>query len=591
MCRLAGIIDFKTPPTKEEICAMRDSQQHGGPDDSGIYLDDELPLAFGFRRLSLQDLSIAGHQPMIDDTGKIVLMFNGEIYNFKELRRELEAFGLRFKSTSDTEVILNAYIHWGLECFRRFNGMFAIVLLDKRSNKLVMARDHIGIKPLYYYIDRDRLYFASEIRALKNFRGSWPENENWRKYFLLFGHLPEPVTTLQYIRPLPKATLLEIQLPSLDARQVKYSTFYFNYPTNNKNDAIEKTRALLTDATKRHLISDAPIGLFLSGGLDSSLLTVLAKKFTGENLHTLSIVFENEKFSERHFQEIIIKATSAHHESYMVTEKDFLDNLPDILLAMDQPSSDGINSYFISKYARKYGLKAALSGIGADEIFGGYQSFNRASAIDSTAWIPKSVFKAAGLFPDDRRKKFKFLALKSVIGEYLFNRGFFAPSTVATLLGCTEREVNVLLDEFNEQVPEFTKKLYAEERASYMECNFYMHNQLLKDMDYMSMWHGLEVRVPFLDRELMEMAYQVHPMVRYDPAQAKHLLIEAFGKELPREIWDRPKQGFSFPLDQWMRKVKAKGAPANAKMMHDGLLSGNIHWSRYWSYVITQEKI
>ncbi|HWA34041.1 MAG TPA: asparagine synthase C-terminal domain-containing protein, partial [Cyclobacteriaceae bacterium] len=231
------------------------------------------------------------------------------------------------------------------------------------------------------------------------------------------------------------------------------------------------------------------------------------------------------------------------------------------------------------------------SGIGADEIFGGYQSFRWASLIVSSGWIPRKVFNAAGVFPDDRRKKFKFLGLKSVVGEYLFNRGFFAPSTAARLLGCTEREINTILEIFNEHIPEFTKKLYAEERASYMERNFYMQNQLLKDTDYMSMWHGLEVRVPFLDKELMEMAFQIHPSVRYDSPQPKHLLIEAFRSELPREIWDRPKQGFSFPLDQWMQKVTAKGSATNAKSMHDGLLKGNIHWSRYWSYVIAQENL
>lgn len=589
MCRLVGIVNLDINRESELLVSMRDSMKHGGPDDCGVYIDEEFNVGLGHRRLSLIDLSSSGHQPMSDRSGQVVLIFNGEIYNFLELKTELELAGHQFASHSDSEVIIQGYLEWGKDCFRRFNGMFALALLDKRVNRLILARDHSGIKPLYYAVRNHQLIFASEVRAFKVFDKTWPENPEWRKCFLLFGHLPEPVTTLKGVQPLPKGYLMEIDIPSLNLSLEKFFTLYFNYPIVEKEEAVRKLHDTLIASVERHLISDAPIGLFLSGGLDSSLLTIIARKVIKDNLHTLSIVFENEKYSEKHYQDIVIRATGAQHKSYLVTQKDFLDSLDDILLAMDQPSSDGINSYFISKYAHAYGLKAALSGLGADELFGGYNSFRRTDLINSVSQVPSFVFQVANLFPDDRRKKIKFLGVKGGLGEYLFNRGFFSPSSIAELLDCTVKEVDDLMIGMQGQVPAFTRKLLPEERVSFLERNLYMQNQLLKDTDYMSMWHGLEVRVPFLDKELMELCYAIHPDIRYNRNLPKALLIEAFGKEMPEEIWNRPKQGFAFPFEYWMQEVMPKGPLKRANFLKEGLRNGNIHWSRYWSYVLTQQ--
>ena len=591
MCRIAGIINFASPPNEQTIISMRDAMKNGGPDDCGIYLDDELPLAFGHRRLSLLDLSPLGHQPMMDISKQIVLIFNGEIYNFQAIKKELEQKNYHFKSSSDTEVIIYAYLEWGKDCFKKFNGMFALALLDKRFNKLILARDHAGIKPLYYSIQEGQLYFASEVRAFTKMKPDWPENKDWRKYFLLFGHLPEPVTTLQNVSPLTKGTLLEIDLPSLKTTPHTFFNLYYNYTINDREEAIEKVRNTLIKSVERQLVSDAPIGLFLSGGLDSSLLTLLAKPFIPHNLHTLSIIFENEKYSEKYYQDIIINKTKANHKSYIVTEQDFKDSLPDITQAMDQPSNDGINSYFISKYAKEYGLKAVLSGLGADELFGGYQSFNRTRTLKALRHLPEFMFKVAGIFPDDKRKKISFLGIKNGLGEYLFNRGFFIPSQVAMLLDCSEAEVNETLVQMQNHLPVFIEKMVPQEKISYLESNLYMQNQLLKDTDYMSMWHGIEVRVPFLDKELIELVYSINPDIRYSKDQNKYLLIEAFKKELPQEIWKRPKQGFIFPFEQWMKHVKPiHGFTPQSQHLLKGLVNGNIHWSRYWSYILSQQQ-
>jgi asparagine synthase (glutamine-hydrolysing) len=337
----------------------------------------------------------------------------------------------------------------------------------------------------------------------------------------------------------------------------------------------------------RHLISDAPIGLFLSGGIDSSLLTILAKQFIPENLRTISIVFENEAFSEKIFQDIIIEKTGAKHKSFLVTEKMFYEHLDDIVSAMDQPSSDGINTYFICKFAKEYGLKAALSGLGADELFGGYQSFYRARAIGNFKWMPAFMYRMAGLVADDRVKKIEFLAAGSSVGTYLLHRGLFAPSQVARILDCTEQEVTDALRKIGFITPQFVNQLPGQEKISFLE-NLYMQNQLLKDTDYMSMWHGIEVRVPFLDKELTNILYSIAPEIRYNSSQIKYLLVEAFKDLLPEPIWNRSKQGFTFPLAHWMKQVNPVREDRKSLTMKRRMERDKIHWSRYWSYVLSQ---
>ena len=589
MCRIAGILDFTSQFHTSQINEMCNAMQHGGPDDNGTYIDETWPLAFGHRRLSLIDLSPLGHQPMMDDDQQLILIYNGEIYNFLEIKKELEQKNYTFKSTSDTEVILYAYKEWGTACFQKFNGMFALAFLDKRNQKIILARDHAGIKPLYYSLQKNQLIFASEIRAFKALQPDWEENKDWKKYFLLFGHLPEPITTLKDVKPLEKGTFLEINLPSLELKKHCFYSPSYNYSIFNEADAVAKVRSTLTKAVERHLISDAPIGLFLSGGIDSSLLTLLAKPFVGNNLQTLSIVFDNDKFSEKKYQDIVIEKTGAKHRSFLVNQSEFNESLPDILQAMDQPSCDGINSYFINKYAKEFGLTAVLSGLGADELFGGYPSFGKTNMMKVLGWMPNFVFAAAKLFPDDRRKKINFLQRKTALGSYLFNRGFFIPAQVAQLLECSEQEINQLLE--NLSLPKIVNSINPLEKVSYFETDWYMKNQLLKDTDFMSMWHSVEVRVPFLDKDLMELAYSIAPEIRYNKNQKKHLLIKAFEKELPRAIWDRPKQGFTFPFENWMKDVRLNVASSNSKIehLHNGLLNGNTHWSRYWSYLLTQQ--
>lgn len=579
MCRIAGFID----PTlhSSDLIRMRDSMHRGGPDDAGIYHDPSHHLFLGHRRLALIDLSPAGHQPMTDPSGRLHIVYNGEIYNFKELKSELISSGISFYTQSDTEVILQAYLQWGTACFARFNGMFALALYDTSTNKLILARDHAGIKPLYYSIQGDQLCFASEIKAFKALNPAWRERSDWKVYFLAFGHLPEPVTTLDGVMPLPKGSFLEY---NLDDKKSTIKKYYHDahavYNRNTPDEIFEELRTCLKAAVRRHLISDAPIGLFLSGGIDSSLLTLLAQPQLGDHLKTLSIYFFEEKYSEKKYQDIIIKKTGAHHQSFLVTADTFNAALPDAMQAMDQPTTDGINSYFISNYAHEYGLTAVLSGIGADELFGGYPSIKLSAWKTALQKLPSDILSLSSHAHADRYKKIAYLTQSSSTYDYLFYRGLHDPQSISDILDMDEGEVIHKLDALH---PIHWNGETPKEKASDIEYHLYMQNQLLRDADFMSMWHALEIRVPFLDKNVIALARSLPPTLRFSDVKPKYALTEAFKDILPVEIWNRPKQGFTFPFAMWMKESElAKPVNKKEEKYFNMFQSGRMSWSRYW---------
>lgn len=585
MCRIAGIIDKNSQSVNTDIICMRDAMHRGGPDHAGIYTDDTFKLALGHRRLSIIDLCDSANQPMFDENKQIVLIFNGEIYNYPDLKEELFACGFRFTTQSDSEVVIKAYQKWGTNCFSRFRGMFSIALYDKQNGKLILARDHAGIKPLYYYCDNHCLYFASEVKAFKQLK-KWEENPNWKIYFLTFGYLPNSITTLKNIKQLEKGSFCIIDVQTLSLQKFYFTKDHFSEEVKNLEEARELIKTALHKSVQRHLIADAPLGLFLSGGIDSSLLTLLAKSFK-QDLHTLSIVFNEENYSEKKYQRLVAEKVQSHHKEFLLNKQIFIDALPDIMRAMDQPSADGVNSYFISAFAKEAGLKAVLSGLGADELFGGYPSFKRMSFLKNLKALPNFVLNSAKLSSKDKYRKIIFLKNKNVLGDYLFNRGFFTPADVARQLNIDEKQVTSLLNDV--MIPSFVNQLSEGNKVSYFETNLYMENQLLKDTDFMSMWHGLEVRVPFLDYDLMTTVQKIHCSLKFNHPQTKFLLIDSFKELLPEEIWQRKKQGFVFPFDGWMKENAEQFMPANKnETLTKKFKSGKLSWSRYWTYLVSQ---
>jgi asparagine synthase (glutamine-hydrolysing) len=583
MCRIAGLFLREDPEfINAQLKKMCNALQHGGPDDEGYYIDEVEGVGFGHRRLSIIDLSSTGHQPMSNDDQKIWITFNGEIYNFLELKEELRQKGHTFKSNSDTEVVIKAYEQWGEASFNKLKGMFAFALHDQRQNLIYLVRDPSGIKPLYYYHAANQLIFASEIKAFHKTEIQFEDNNEWKILFLTFGFIPEPYTTLRDVYSLPKGSFLKYHLNISKSEIHSYYQFQFTNKITDKDEAISLIRESLITSVKRHLISDAPIGLFLSGGIDSSLLTLIASQFKKEDLYTLSVLFNEAKFSEKKYQDMIVKMVSSKHCAHLITQEEFLSYLPEILEGQDQPSNDGINTWFISKYAKEAGLKAVLSGIGADELFGGYPSFSRMKKL---RYIPSFIASLASL-TNDKWGKLHFLGLNDDIGKYLFLRGFFSPRNVAEILDIDQRQVIDVIQKtyLHDQI----KNLRSGNKASWFELNVYMQNQLLKDSDNMSMLHGIEIRVPFLDKDFVELVLSIDEDLKFNQNRLKGLLIDSFKDILPESIYNRTKMGFTFPFQLWLNNsnvMDSMSVTGNTKTKYfiDMFKAGNLHWSRAWA--------
>lgn len=587
MCRIAGIISkqLKTGEIREKVKIMCHALAHGGPDDQGIYCDEEWGLSFGHRRLSIIDLSPNGHQPMADNDKKVWITFNGEIYNYLQLRQQLSSLGAKFRSETDTEVIIQAYLHWGMAAFSKLRGIFAFALYDIERSLTYLVRDSSGVKPLYYHIENGQLSFASEVKALKKAGIATEADPAWKVRFLAYGHIPEPYTTQKNVYSLSKGEFLCWNHKKDTFDMHSYHVAQRQACITNVEEAREAVRSALTSAVTRQLIADAPIGVFLSGGIDSSLITLLANRQKHTRLKTISIYFNEKAYDERTYQNLVLKEIEGEKFAHLVTQQDFEEFLPGIIKDMDMPTTDGINTWFISKYAHEDGLKAVLSGVGADELFGGYPSFSRIKHLKTLRKFDPITYKAAKYFTSDRYKKISFLAYNHPTADYLLLRGHYIPSDIAKILNTDLHNVEDILFN-NKQLPNITN--YNEEDAAWFETNLYMQNQLLRDTDVMGMSHGLEVRVPFLDEDFKRLAESVAIDVRFDAHQPKKLLIDSFADVLPRAIWDRSKMGFTFPLQQWMRE----NVEINNETLYKGKMARSIvadfkkntmHWSKVFA--------
>jgi asparagine synthase (glutamine-hydrolysing) len=584
MCRIAGIIStsLEAINRNEKVKRMCQVLKHGGPDDEGIFDDNEAGLTFGHRRLSIIDLSQKGHQPMTDLQQRVWITFNGEIYNYIELKEQLKNLGARFISSTDTEVIILAYIYWGIAAFAKFRGIFAFALYDKEKALTYLVRDSSGIKPLYYYANAGQLCFASEVKALKTAGLNFEADPEWQIRFLAYGHIPEPYTTLKNVYSLPKGEFLcwNHKKGSYDIHS--YRVIFNQVAINDSSSAKEAIKETLGFAVRRQLIADAPIGVFLSGGIDSSLLTLLAEKEKKTQLKTISIYFNEKAYDESMYQNMVLKHIQGEKFSHLVKKSDFEDFLPQIIDDMDLPTTDGINTWFISKFAHDDGLKAVLSGLGADELFGGYPSFNRIRYIRAARKYPAFLFKLANQAVFDAYKKIAFLAYNHPIADYLFLRGLYSPADISAILNTDVTHVEDVLFA-NRKLPYIRN--YDERDAAWFEVNLYLQNQLLRDTDVMGMSHGLEVRVPFLDEDFVRMAERINPAIRFDKSRPKKLLIDSFDDILPEAIWNRTKMGFTFPLQEWMkgnREITNESLykRRRSKSIIKSFKTNSVHWSK-----------
>lgn len=571
----------------EEMCELL---RHGGPDDGGTYTSPGDHLCLGNRRLSLLDLSSAGHQPM-QYGERFTITYNGELYNFRELKKELTDAGMHFSNHTDTEVILAAFAKWNTLSFSRLNGMFAFALWDNRDKALYLVRDGAGIKPLYYSTYNGGLAFASEMRAFAPVPYLREPAKNIEVYQLAYGYLPEPVTTLANVQPLPKGCFLKYNTADSTFSIQSFCFFSFTEEITDAASARNNTKNTIAGAVERQMVADAPLGVFLSGGIDSTVIASQAAEKKKEGLHTLSIWFDEEKYSEKKYQDIVAGSIGSTHNSILLREKDFHDAFPSFLRSMDMPSCDGINTWFISKYARECNLKAVLSGIGGDELFGGYPSFKRINAALLLQRFPNASLKLTEIAGFKKLNRSVYLKTPGARGLYLFLRGHFTPLQIAAQLGGFEKDVEKILTDFPSSPVIFGTG--AKNIAGWLEFNYYMQDQLLRDADVMSMAHGLEIRVPFLDNEVIRSAFAVSEKIKFGSDVPKELLIRSFEAEIPREIWQRKKMGFSFPFAEWLRnseyvKELCNSSNAAKRKACNEFFEGKLHWSRIMSLIVLE---
>lgn len=600
MCGICGFykLEGKKKELELSLAKMNSLQKRRGPDDEGVFLeeiDKEKFLGFGHTRLSILDLSKKGRQPMIKRIGKIreqiVITFNGEIYNFLEIEKVLKKKGYSFETKTDTEVILALYQEYGEKSFSMLRGMFAFGLWDGQKRKLFLVRDRYGIKPLYYSLFNNQIIFSSTVKAIENSR-LIPVEGNKRAWqaFLLFGSVPYPLTTLKEVFSLPAGHYLA-QEEGKGPKIIKYYDFLRPFLIKNKDDfnqAVVKTKELLTDSVKKHLISDAPLGVFLSGGLDSSVIAALAAGSRKTPITTLSIDFEEEEFSEKKFQNILVQKIKSNHKEIKIKKSDFFEAQDDIFSAMDQPTIDGVNTYFIAKAAKEMGVKTVLSGLGSDEIFFGYSHFKRAELLRIAQNLYfRKIFRLSGLL-SGRFAKLDYLSNEDFLSFYLAARGLFTLKEAAAILGATKKELRELIEDlavyhFDYKSINGLSNLSPANAFSFMELKFYLQNQLLKDTDFMSMHHSIEVRVPFLDHPLVEYVSSLPAEIKFSKSKEdfnKPLLVGAVKDIIPHEILKRPKMGFTFPFEKWLRESEGQqGGSGKGQFNHE-------HWSRSWARVV-----
>jgi asparagine synthase (glutamine-hydrolysing) len=657
MCGIAGAVrrlpdrnEAAVRPHSETIDRLVErithAQRHRGPDGCGLWRSSGQEVVFGHRRLAVLDPSEAGAQPMVDCDSGCAVTFNGEIYNFPEIRRELEALGESFRSSCDTEVILKAHKHWGIDAVKRFRGIFALALWDPRRPAVHLVRDPLGIKPLYWTILRDHdsgedvVLFASEVRALlaSGVVARRLDPDAVASY-LWHGFVVGPSTIVEGIHLLPAASILSVENGGPGLGQNAHRTRqYWRMPSSaERRTSVGDLRDEIVKTVRMQLASDVPLGIFLSGGIDSSAVTALASEARPGGVHTFSVGFDVPAYDETRYAQHVADAVGSRHTRCVLTEGHFQEQLPEAFGAIDQPTFDGINTYFVSRAAREAGMTVALAGTGGDEVFGGYPSFVQIPRmVRAAAWLPSlahaGILRRAldgaltlgarllsglawGLLgvapPQTRWGKLADVARAGPdpLGLYQVFYALFTRETQAVLASRPVREAQ---RHQRHGLPAAVAAAWRRSidgselrhAVSVLELSSFVGERLLRDTDAASMAVGLEVRVPLLDHVLAETAAGIDPARRFSPPGRKQLLRDVALGRLDAALFDRPKSGFVLPIETWARR--RLGPQMQAVLCDPGLarragLRGEavetlwrsfaagrpgLYWSRIWAIYV-----
>lgn len=585
MCGIAAVISSGGRAQPLDLGCLR----HRGPDAQGEWTSPDRKIWFGHTRLSIVDLSPKGAQPMHDPASGNVIIFNGEIYNHAKLREELRASGadVKWAGTSDTETLLVAYRVWGKAMLPRLKGMFAFVIYDAATQGLFVARGPSGIKPLYYTRSRGVLRFSSEARALFDDTGPVYDSRSVSAY-LQWGSCPEDGFIFPRTRILPSGSSMTV-----NADTTVETEHYWPkkaYPLSRGEDAPKRVRKLLETAVEEHLMADVPVASFLSGGIDSSVVTALAARALGPGrLQTFSVGFSEDEFDETQIADIVAKKYQTDHHRIELGQEEIVRLVQDAVSRMDAPSQDAINTYIVSKKVAESGIKVALSGLGGDELFGGYPSFRDAPILRRLAGMPQWMRRISRGF-GKIGERIADLPGGDIMAIAIWRRRLWTDAMLRKA-GLPVSPLRTLPS------PEFGDDFA---KISWAEMSVYMGQTLLRDSDQMSMAVSLELRVPFLDEDLIEYVLSLPALEKTRYRITKGLLVEACRDLLPEQVYRRKKMGFALPMDAWMRgplkefkiegldEVKRLGllAPGAVEWIRAEFEDGKIHWTRIWSLVI-----
>ena len=558
MCGIAGFYSIKDVDfvSKEELQAMTDCIGHRGPDAQGHYYKDNVGL--GHRRLSIMDLSTDANQPMESHSMRYICVFNGEIYNFLDIASELN---IELKTNCDTEVVVEAFAEWGITFINKLNGIFAICIYDKQERMMYLFRDRLGIKPLFYYWDGENFAFSSEIKSLlkvKKIRDSRQLNNIAISEFLNLGFIPEPDTIYSSIKKFPSG-----EIGIISEKGFRTETYWDvegiirRNVINNYDEAKMRLKETIESSVKMQLMSDVPYGTFLSGGIDSSLVTAVASKVCGEKLNTFSIGFADKEKDESQYARKIAEYLGTSHHEYIVTEDDARDMIGDMLEFYDEPFADSsvIPTMMVSKLA-KHDVSMVLSGDGGDELFHGYGAYIWAKRMQSIGNGPirNIVGDLLSITPSNRYKRASYIfkyKKKEHLKSHIFSQEqyLFTETEISKLL-----TNNLNVDNNVEQdYSNYVRKLTPEEAQAIFDIKYYLKDDLLVKVDRASMKYALEARVPLLDHRIVELALNINPKFKISNGIQKFILKDILYEYVPKEFFDRKKSGFSIPLQRWLK--------------------------------------
>lgn len=559
MCGIAGTFGLAE---REVIDRMSAAQAHRGPDDAGLYLDPVHQIALGHRRLSIIDCTPAGHQPMSYAANRYWITYNGEVYNFAEIRTDLEKKGYTFSSQTDTEVILAAYVEWHTACLERFRGIFAFAIWDRDEQQLFLARDHFGVKPLYWAQVNGIFLFASEIKGMLAsglITKQLDRQAIWD--YLSLASVPPPRTILADVSALLPGHCMVVENDHVKIEQYwdlqKSPNSDRMFPSTELPECKMELRQLLEESTRLNMVADVPVGAFLSGGVDSTAIVALMSQHISQPLKTYSVGFisKNKHISELPWAKIVAERFGTDHTEILVSGEDVATEFDRLIEAIDQPSGDGVNTYFVSK-ATRTDVTVALSGLGGDELFAGYPQFARFTQAErllsqGSRLITKATRRVGNLLPGRWRQWLQFLGDappdRHASIRCLYNEAQ-KENLTSSELGSTCSLQPIVMAYMRYLRPE----LDVIARTTYVEAKGYMAHTLLRDTDAMSMAHSLEVRVPLLDHVLAEFAFRLPANLKLDGHNTKVLLKDALHDLVPTGIIQRPKMGFELPMGQWL---------------------------------------